>query len=99
MADVNVWELEEKIRSQLASGVHFAGDGTRPPRTLAATLGLNWFVWLRLDESVPKRLTAIYIKGAVRVTVEAIVREKDVEIVSVSLDSMCGCNCGGRGYV
>jgi hypothetical protein len=82
----SLWELEEKVRNRLVEGVDF-GNGRR----LAATVGLNWFVWIKLDENVkPKRLTVMYIKGAVRVTVEALVSDDDkVEITSVSLSSMC----------
>ena len=97
MTKVNIWELEEKVRSQLVSGVRFEGDEVRGPRLVAASVGLNWFVWAKLDEKTNK-LTLIYIRGATMVTVEAKVRGRDVEIVSVSLDSMCvsRCNCGGH---
>jgi hypothetical protein len=94
----NIWELEEKVRSQLVSGVRFEGEphGDRGPRLVAASVGLSWFVWIKLDEKTNK-LTVIYIRGAVMVTVEAVVRDnKDVEIVGVSLSSMC--RCGDRGY-
>jgi hypothetical protein len=98
MRNINIWELEEKVRTQLASGVRFEGDGDRGPRLLAATVGLNWFVWAKLDEKSNK-LTVIYIRGAVMVTVEAVVRDnKDVEIVGVSLDSICMCRCRSGGY-
>jgi hypothetical protein len=94
MSNINIWELEEKVRNQLVSGVQFDGDH------VAATVGLNWFVWAKLDEKTNK-LTLVYIRGATMVTVEAKVHGKDVEIVGVSLDSICGCrcNCGGHVHV
>jgi hypothetical protein len=101
MSNINIWELEEKIRSQLASGVRFEGDDVRGPRLVAATVGLNWFAWVKLDEKT-NELTVVYIRGATMVTVKAKVRnKKDVEIVGVSLDSICGCrcNCGGHVHV
>jgi hypothetical protein len=97
MRNINIWELEEKVRSQLTSGVWFKGDGDRGSRLVAATVGLNWFVWAKLDEKT-NRLTLVYIRGAVMVTVEAVVHGKDVEIIGVSLSSMCKCDCGGRTY-
>jgi hypothetical protein len=96
MSHVNIWELEEKVRNKLVGGVRFEGDCVRGPRLLAATVGLDWFIWAKLDEK-SNRLTLIYIRGMVMVTVEALVRDdKDVEIIGVSLNSMC--RCGGEGH-
>jgi hypothetical protein len=98
MSYVNIWELEERVRNQLVGGVRFEGDGDRGPKLLATTVGLNWFVWAELDENTNK-LTLMYIRGAVMVTVKAVVRDKkDVEIVKVSLSSMCSCGDGGHAY-
>ncbi len=94
--DINVWDFEEKIRNQLAAGVRFE-DSERGARIVAVPVDIRWFTWVKYNEKT-KTLTVIYVRGAVRVTVEAKVvdvRKKEVEITGVSLDSMCGCICGG----
>ncbi|CAG25655.1 hypothetical protein PyrSV_gp36 [Pyrobaculum spherical virus] len=80
----SIWELEEEVRRLLLSGVEFQG------RKVGATVGADWFKWVKLEETNPRRLLAIYVKEATMVTVYAIVSDDDkVDIISVSLDRMC----------
>jgi len=82
-----IWEIEEKIRAMLLTGVEFPYK-----RKVAASIGTDMFTWIKVSEDTnPKRVFVVYIKGAVRVTVNAVIRDDgSVDIESVSLDTMCG---------
>jgi copper(I)-binding protein len=89
-----IWQIEEKIRQLLLSGVEFPHG-----RTVAASIGSDMFTWVKLNEDTkPKRVMVVYTKYAVRVTVHAVIHDDGrVEIESVSLDTMCGEIGGGYG--
>jgi hypothetical protein len=78
----SIWELEEEVRRQLRRGVELEGH------KVAISVGTDMFTWVDLKED---RLMVVYIKDTYRVTVHASVRGDSVEILSVSLDTMCVC--------
>jgi hypothetical protein len=83
----SLWELEAEVLKQLREGVDFGGRMAG----VAGLTGDDVIKWVKLEESNPRRLLAVYIKDAARLTVYAAVHDDDrVEIISLSLDSMCG---------
>ena len=76
----DVWDIDAAIRMRLLHGADFGG------RRLLVAFDPD-VSWIEIDEV---SIVAIYIKGAVRVTVRATLREDgDVEIVSATLGSIC----------
>jgi hypothetical protein len=80
----SIWELEEEVRRQLRSGVDLGG------RVVGASVGTDMFTWVKLERD---RLVVAYLKDTYMLTVTAAVRDggERVEILSLSLDRLCGC--------
>jgi hypothetical protein len=88
----SIWELEAEVRRQLEEGVDFGGRVVG----VSGLVGDDLIRWVKLEGDTHRRLLVVYVRGAARVTVGAVVRDDDsVEITSVSLDKMCG---GGSTY-
>ena len=79
----DVWDIDAAIRMRLLHGADFGGG-----RRLMAAFEPD-VSWIEVDDA-SRSVVAIYVKGAVRVTVRATLREDgDVEIVSATLGSIC----------
>jgi hypothetical protein len=79
----DIGSIDAEIRLQLERGVSFG------QRVLAVKLTPD-VSWVKVDVGT-RQVTAIYMKGAVKVTVNAVLQDGGkVEIVSASLDKICG---------
>jgi len=88
LGGADIGSIDAEIRLQLERGVSFG------QRRLAVKLAAPDVSWVKVDDST-KQVVAIYVKGAVKVTVNAFLRDGgSVEIVSASLDKI-GCKDAG----